>query len=171
MKPPHGIQAFHGTPPVTGRPAATPARVVQVGPPATTTPPKRTHLTEPLLSVRLPNRVTLSAELVKQVNDALRGPGETLQNQRTRFGLASPVELVPAARNLSGVWYLDVRATAGRRLPKTPGSRYEFATSHHLAPGHFSRPMAIGQPHQMRSRLSFRLGEQVVPGYFALVAM
>ncbi|TGE05584.1 hypothetical protein [Hymenobacter fodinae] len=172
-KPPHGPTAFLNNPHTSIHPQVTGARVVQVPAAPVKPAPKRTHLAEPLLSVRLPNRVTLSSELVKQVNDAKRQPGETLAKQANKFGKGSPVELVPPATgrgHTDGIWHLDTRPTAGRRLPKTTDSRYEFATSHNLHRDHFSRPIGVGQPRQVRSRLQFRLGEEVVgaPGYYRL---
>lgn len=116
-------------------------RVVEVPAVPVARPPR----SEALLSVRLPNRVTLSKALRLAIEHLKPG---------------SPVDIVPPARR-GGPWFLDTRATASRRLPQGHHARAEFATAHSLSAEHFIKPSGIGQPNGRCSRLTFRLGEEV----------
>jgi len=174
------------------------ARIVEVPalPPAPPARKKYRPREEAVLSVRLPNRVTLSRALFQAIDRhlkerELRKPKE--ERARVGFGpgsISTAVEIVPPGRR-GGTWYLDTRATAGRRLPKSATARAQFVTSHVLTRGHFLRPTiqtvaAAGQTrkggfhsstsiaglhHEIRSVLHFQLGEEVEPGYYALLPL
>lgn len=139
-KPPHtpGPTAFLGGPVL--RPTQQAARVVQVPAPA----PKRTHQTEALLHVRLPNAVEMNAE-------ALRVTG--LRDD-------APVELIPPRRGISSSWYLYCHPMAMARVCVEDSGNIGFKTKAILPRASFNRPP--GDPRPSRSRLSFYIGEEVM---------
>lgn len=118
----------------------------------------------PTLIVRAPNRVTLSKALCASI-----------AHLRHR----APVELVPPLRR-GGVWHLDTRPTAGRRLWARPGEAARFRSGHALGPEHFVQPAlvarkgtkggALGSADTPRAARTFALGAEVPghPGYYSL---
>jgi len=117
----------------------------------------------PTLTVRAPNRVTLSKTLCASVAHLRHG---------------APVEVVPPLRR-GGAWHLDTRPTAGRRLSARPGEAARFRSGHCLGPEHFVQPAlavrkgtkggALGSA-GARPLRRFVLGPEVPghPGYYAL---
>jgi hypothetical protein len=119
----------------------------------------------PTLTVRAPNRVTLSKPLLARIGHLRHG---------------APVELVPPLRR-GGTWHLDTRPTAGRRLCARPGEAARFRSAHALGPEHFAQPALVarkgtkggarGSAPPLRAR-TFELADAVPghPGYYALRA-
>ena len=120
----------------------------------------------PTLTVRAPNRVTLSKPLLACIGHLRHG---------------APVEVVPPLRR-GGTWHLDTRPTAGRRLWARPGEAARFRSGHALGPEHFVQPAllarkgtkggALGSAGHRAAR-TFGLGAEVPghPGYYALRAL
>jgi hypothetical protein len=120
----------------------------------------------PTLTVRLPNRITLSKTLCASIAHLRHG---------------APVEVVPPLRR-GGTWHLDTRPTAGRRLSARPGEAARFRSGHALGPEHFVQPAlvarkgtkggALGSAGRRAAR-TFVLGTEVVghPGYYCLRAL
>ena len=117
----------------------------------------------PLLTVRAPNRVTLSKPLLAHIEHLRHG---------------APVEVVPPLRR-GGAWHLDTRPTAGRRLSARPGEAARFRSGHALGPEHFVQPALVARKGTKGGALgsagrrvvrTFALGAEVPghPGYYTL---
>jgi hypothetical protein len=117
----------------------------------------------PLLTVRAPNRVTLSKPLLARIEHLRHG---------------APVEVVPPLRR-GGAWHLDTRPTAGRRLSARPGEAARFRSGHALGPEHFVQPALVARKGTKGGALgsagrrvvrTFGLGPEVPghPGYYLL---
>lgn len=134
-------------------------------PPAGGLPMLPTASSLPTLTVRAPNRVTLSKPLLACIGHLRHG---------------APVELVPPLRR-GGTWHLDTRPTAGRRLCARPGEAARFRSAHALGPEHFAQPALVarkgtkggarGSAPPLQAR-TFELAEALPghPGYYALRA-
>lgn len=115
MKPPiPGPTSFTGAPSI--HPQRQAARVVEVPPDF-----KRTHQTEPLVTVRLPNRVELNREALRHAN---LGPG-------------SLVELKARRRGASDCWLLDTRPFGTCKLTTSAGGYNCFTLPAPLSPSLF----------------------------------
>lgn len=107
-------QAFQNAPGLrTTTPVQQPARQVVIPAPKMVPPPvKRTHLTEPIITLRLPDRVALNAEAMRA----------------TPLRKGSCVEIIPPRRGGSTQWLLDTRSSAPGRLCQNQKGSYDFRT-------------------------------------------
>ena len=80
----------------------------------------------------------------------------------------APVELVPP-RQTGGTWHLDCRPTAGRRLPGRPGSVARFTSAYAVRRDLFIVPLVGAGTARILDSLTFALGPEVTPGYYALL--
>lgn len=153
MKPPfpNTPQGFLGSPALPGhRSQPPPVRMVEVRPPAPGPPGKRTHQTEARVHVRLPDQVELNRETLHVTRLHIAGANSE----------ASCADIIAPRRGVSNEWLLDTRPTTRCRLQAVAQSGRVFFRTRLLLPAAAFQAGGPGTTAR-RSRLSFRLGEEI----------
>ncbi|SDY98076.1 hypothetical protein [Hymenobacter psychrophilus] len=123
-------------------PQGQPARVVEVVAPAR----KATHQAVALVHVRIPDRVELNREALRQAN---LGPGKV-------------ADIVPPRRGVANEWLLNTNPTTARcRLLESSGSGGVFFRTRQTLPAAPFQPPP-GEPARKRSRLRFMIGPELM---------